>query len=56
MGHFQKLVSHVSFLKYLYLTHAIGYFKKKIIAKELIYVKPNKRNIIVSSPFEYNYF
>ena len=56
MGHFQKLVSHVSFLKYLYLTHAIGYFKKKIIAKELIYVKPNKRNIIVSSPFEYNYY
>lgn len=56
MGHFQKLVSHVSFLKFLYLTHAIGYFKKKIIAKELIYLKPNKRNIIVSSPFEYNYY
>ena len=52
----QKLVNEVPFLKYLYLTHAVGYFKKKIIAFELKTLKNNKRNIIVSSPYEYNFY
>ena len=56
MGNIQKLVNEVPFLKYLYLTHAVGYFKKKIIEKQLIFVKKNKRNIIVTSPYEYNYY
>ena len=52
----QRLISNVSFLKYLYLTHAVGYFKKRIIAIELHNVIINKRNIIVSSPYEYKFY
>lgn len=29
-----RIVSKVKFLKFLYITHAIGYFKKKIISTE----------------------
>ena len=56
MTDIQRLVSEVPFLKFLYLTHAVGYFKKKIIEYELKNVKENKRNIIVSSPYEYNFY
>lgn len=52
----QNLVNEVPFLKYLYLTHAVGYFKKKIIERELMFMNNNKRNIIVSSPYEYNFY
>ena len=56
MPDIQILVNEVPFLKYLYLTHAVGYFKKKIIEKELMLLNNNKRNIIVSSPYEYNFY
>jgi len=52
----QKIVSKVNYLKYLFLTHAIGYFKTKIISEQFIYLKEDKRNIIVSSPYEYNFY
>ena len=52
----QRLISNVSFLNFLYLTHAIGYFKKRIISIELKGVEISKRNIIVSSPYEYKYY
>lgn len=52
----QHLVSKVPYLKFLYLTHAVGYFKKKLIEIELKNVKENKRNIIVTSPYEYNFY
>ena len=56
MRDIQRLVSEVPFLKFLYLTHAVGYFKKKIIEYELKNVKENKRNVIVTSPYEYNFY
>ena len=55
-GYIQNLVNEVPFLKYLYLTHAVGYFKKTIIKNQLIDMKINKRNIIVTSPYEYNFY
>ena len=56
MTNIQYFVSEVPFLKFLYLTHAVGYFKKKLIEIELQKVKENKRNIIVTSPYEYNFY
>lgn len=50
----QKVVSQVNYLKYLFITHAIGYFKTKIIAPQFNYLIEKKRNIIISSPYEYN--
>lgn len=52
----QRLVNEVSFLKYLYLTHAVGYFKKIIIGKELKIMKNSKRNIILTSPYEFKLY
>ena len=49
----QKVVSRVSYLKYLFITHAIGYFKTKIISIQFNNLRKDKRNIIISSPFEY---
>ena len=50
----QKVVSQVNYLKYLFITHAIGYFKTKIIAPQFNYLIEKKRNIIISSHYEYN--
>ena len=52
----QQIVSNVNYLKYLFITHAIGYFKTKIIAPQFDALKEYKRNIIVSSPFEYEFY
>jgi hypothetical protein len=49
----QKVVSRVKYLKYLFITHAIGYFKTKIISTQFDNLRKEKRNIIISSPFEY---
>lgn len=49
----QKVVSRVKYLKYLFITHAIGYFKTNIISTQFNYLRKEKRNIIISSPFEY---
>ena len=54
--HFQKIISNVSYLKYLYINHGITYFKSNFMNPELLYVKKEKRNIITSSPYEYNIF
>lgn len=53
---FQNIVNNVTYLKYLYLNHGITYFKNNFIASELMYLKEDKRNIITSSPYEYNIF
>jgi CDP-glycerol glycerophosphotransferase (TagB/SpsB family) len=53
---FQKITSKVSYLKYLYINHGITYFKSIIMIPELLYVRKEKRNIITSSPYEYNIF
>ena len=50
----QEVVSKVNYLKYLFITHAIGYFKTKIIAPQFDKLIENKRNIIISSPYEYD--
>ena len=52
----QKIVNKVNYLKYLFLTHAIGYFKTKIISEQFINLNEEKRNIIVSSPYEYDFY
>jgi len=52
----QKIVNKVNYLKYLFITHAIGYFKTKIISPQLDTLKESKRNIIISSPFEYEFY
>ena len=49
----QKVVSRVNYLKYLFITHAIGYFKTKVISVQFKNLRKDKRNIIISSPFEY---
>ena len=49
----QRLVSKVSYLKYLFITHALGYFKTKVIYVQFNNLIKNKRNIIVSSFYEY---
>lgn len=50
----QEVVSKVNYLKYLFITHAIGFFKTKIIANQFDNLIEKKRNIIISSPYEYN--
>ena len=40
-------------MKYLFITHAIGYFKTKIISPQFNNLDEKKRNIIISSPYEY---
>ena len=50
---FQKMVSYVPYLKYLLLTHGIRYFKTKLEKIEFYNLIRSKRNIISTSPFEY---
>ena len=51
---FHFIVNNVTYLKYLYINHGITYFKNNFISSEFIYLNENKRNIITSSPYEYN--
>ena len=50
---FQKMVNYVPYLKYLLLTHGIRYFKTKLEKIEFYNLIRSKRNIISTSPFEY---
>lgn len=49
---FQRLVSEVEYLKYLKINHGIRYFKKYITSSEFSFMKKQKVNTIVSSPYE----
>jgi len=51
---FQYIINKVSYLRYFYINHGITYFKSNFISPEFRYVKEEKRNIITSSPYEYN--
>ncbi len=51
---FQYIINKVSYLKYFYINHGITYFKSNFISSEFRYVKEEKRNIITSSPYEYD--
>ena len=53
---FQIIINSVSYLKYLYINHGITYFKNNFVSSEFMYLNENKRNIITSSPYEYNIF
>lgn len=53
---FQTIVSNVNYLKFLYLCHAVNYFKKNQIKVELLKLKEDKKNIILTSPYEYNLY
>lgn len=52
----QNIINNVPYLKYLYINHGITYFKTNFISSELYYVRKEKRNIITSSPYEYDIF
>lgn len=53
---FHYIVNNVTYLKYFYINHGITYFKSNFISPELINLNEDKRNIITSSPYEYNIF
>ena len=56
LGIFQIIVSRVKYLKFLYICHAVNYFKTSIIKDQLSGVEKSKQNIILSSPYEYNLY
>ena len=49
---FHKLISNVSYLKYLKINHGIRFFKR-LVNSEFFYLNSSKINTIVSSPYEY---
>ena len=53
---FHILVNKLPYLKYLKINHGVRYFKTKIGLMDLIDLNVTKRNIITSSPFEYELF
>lgn len=56
MYFFQKIASNVEYIKFLYICHAVNYFKTNIIAEQLRNLDKNKQNIILTSPYEYNLY
>jgi len=56
MSFFQKIASKVKYIKFLYICHAVNYFKTSIIAEQLKNLDKNKQNIILTSPYEYNLY
>ena len=52
----QYYISRIKHIKFLYLTHAVNYFKKNTIAIELKKLVKEKQNIIMTSPYEYNLY
>ena len=53
---FQTIVSKVKYLKFLYICHAVNYFKISIIKTQLSKLYKSKQNIILTSPYEYNLY
>lgn len=53
---FQRIARMVKYLKFLYLCHAVNYFKLDTIKYELATLSEEKKNIIVTSPYEYNFY
>ena len=53
---FQIIVSKVKYLKFLYICHAVNYFKTDIISVQLSKLDKRKQNIILTSPYEYNLY
>ena len=53
---FQIIASHVKYLKFLYICHAVNYFKTSIIKMQLSQLAKLKQNIILTSPYEYNLY
>lgn len=53
---FQKITSSVKYLKFLYICHAVNYFKISIIQEQLSFLDKNKQNIILTSPYEYRLY
>jgi hypothetical protein len=53
---FQKIASEVKYLKFLYICHAVNYFKTNIIKDQLLKLEKSKQNIILTSPYEYNLY
>ena len=56
MFEFQTIASKVKYLKFLYICHAVNYFKTSIIKIQLSRLDKRKQNIILTSPYEYNLY
>ena len=52
----QYYISRIKHIKFLYLTHAVNYFKTNTIIIELEKIVKKKQNIILTSPYEYNLY
>lgn len=53
---FQIFANKVKYLKFLYICHAVNYFKIRVIKKQLYKLDKRKQNIILTSPYEYNLY
>ena len=53
---FQKIVNNVPYLKYLKINHGVRFFKTNLGLFEFSNLNINKRNIISTSPYEYELF
>ena len=53
---FLFLASKVNYLKFLYICHAVNYFKTSIIKIQLSKLDQKKQNIILTSPYEYKLY
>lgn len=51
---FINIIDEVQYLKYLRINHGIKYFKRNVLATDLVNLKFKKRNMILSSPYELN--
>ena len=56
LSFFQKIASRVKYIKFLYICHAVNYFKTSVIKKQLSRLDKSKQNIILTSPYEYNLY
>lgn len=54
--YFQKIASRVKYIKFLYICHAVNYYKTSIIINQLAKLKKSKQNIILTSPYEHNLY
>ena len=46
----------MKYIKFLYICHAVNYFKTSVIKKQLSRLDKKKQNIILASPYEFNLY
>ena len=53
---FQRVANSVKYIKFLYICHAVNYFKINIIQSQISILEKKKQNIILTSPYEYRLY